>query len=50
LQDYVEFWKRRVLENYYDYSHKFVMFCAEGNGEHDEENNATDDVVVGVAG
>lgn len=48
-QDFVEFWRRRVWENYWDYSHKFVVFYLDGKGEHDEEKEGTDDVLVGVA-
>ena len=32
-QDYADFWKRRVLENYWDYRHKFMVFYLDGNEE-----------------
>lgn len=46
-QDYLDFWKRRVLESYWDYSHKLMVFYLDGEEDAGEEGEK--EVVVGAA-
>ena len=53
-QDYADFWKRRVWENYWDYGHKLMVFYLDGGKKEsgvNSENGKVDEagLVVGIA-
>lgn len=52
-QDYADLWRRRVLESYWDYGHKMMVFYLDGNEESGDDggNRKACEVgsVVGVA-
>lgn len=53
-QDYADFWKRRVWDNYWDYGHKLMVFFLDGGETESGVNGETGKVdeaglVVGIA-